>query len=79
MIKVLFFGPIADRMQMRETQLEFTRGMTMQDAIAHFSVQHPSAFSIVAFIAVNQTQIHDKQMVLHDNDEIAFMAKYAGG
>lgn len=79
MIKVLFFGPIADRVQMRETQLEFTRGMTMNDVISHFGVQHPSVFSIVTFIAVNQTQIHDKQMVLQDNDEIAFMAKFAGG
>lgn len=79
MIKVLFFGPVADRVQMRETQVEFTPGMTLHDVISHLGMQHPGAFSLVSFIAVNQTQVHDKQMALHDNDEIAFMAKFSGG
>jgi len=79
MIRVLFFGPVADRVQMREAQLEFTTAMTLHDVIAHLGAQHPGAFSIVSFIAVNQSQVHDKQTVLHDNDEIAFMAKFSGG
>lgn len=79
MIRVLFFGPIADRVQTREMQLEFSTGMTLHDVIAHLGAQHPGAFGIVSFIAVNQTQVHDKQMALHDNDEIAFMAKFSGG
>ena len=79
MIKVLFFGPVADRVQMRETQVEFTQGMTLHNVISHLGMQHPGAFSLVSFIAVNQTQVHDKQMVLHDNDEIALMAKFSGG
>ena len=79
MIKVLFFGPVADRVQMRETQVEYARGITLHNVIAHLGMQHPGAFSLVSFIAVNQTQVHDKQTVLHDNDEIAFMAKFSGG
>jgi molybdopterin converting factor small subunit len=79
MIRILFFGPVADRVQMREMQLEFTTGMTLHDIIAHLGIQHLGAFGIVSFIAVNQTQVRDKQMVLHDNDEIAFMAKFSGG
>ena len=79
MIKVLFFGPIADRMQTREMQLEFVHGMTLHEVIAQLGAQHPSAFGLVSFIAVNQTQIHDKHTVLNDNDEIAFMAKFSGG
>jgi molybdopterin converting factor small subunit len=79
MIKVLFFGPVADRVQMRETQVEFTPGMTLHDVTMHLGAQHPSAFGIVSFIAVNQVQVHDKQTVLNDNDEIAFMAKFSGG
>ncbi len=79
MIKVLFFGPIADRVQMRETRLEFTEGMTMHEVIAYFEVHHPGAFNIVAFISVNQEQIHNKRMALHDNDEIALIAKFSGG
>jgi molybdopterin converting factor small subunit len=79
MIRVLFFGPVADRAQMREMQVEFTSGMTLHDVIAHLGAQYPGAFSIVSFIAVNQTQVHDKKTVLHDSDEIAFMAKFSGG
>ncbi|OGS94921.1 MAG: hypothetical protein A3H31_04525 [Gallionellales bacterium RIFCSPLOWO2_02_FULL_57_47] len=79
MMRILFFGPVADRVKMRETQVEFNAGMTLHDVIARLGVQHPGAFSIVSFIAVNQVQIHDRQMVLNDNDEIAFMAKFSGG
>jgi molybdopterin converting factor small subunit len=79
MIKVLFFGPVADRVRTHEMQLEFAPGMTLHDVIAHLGVQHPGAFSIVSFIAVNQSQVHDKHIPLQDSDEIAFMAKFSGG
>lgn len=79
MIRVLFFGPIAERVQMRETHIEFSTGMTLQQLIDQLGTQHPKAFDIVSFIAVNQQQVHGKQMALHDNDEIAFMAKFSGG
>lgn len=79
MIKVLFFGPVADRVQTRELRIDYTPGMTLHDVIAHIGTAHPGAFSIVSFIAVNQQQVHDKQTVLNDNDEIAFMAKFSGG
>ena len=79
MIRVLFFGPVADRVQMRETQLEFTQSMTLHDVITQLGTRHPDAFSIVSFIAVNQTQVHDRLVALQDNDEIALMAKFSGG
>ncbi len=79
MIRVLFFGPVADRVQTREMQFEFTPGMTLHDITAKLGMQHPGALGIVSFIAVNQNQVHDRQMALHDNDEIALMAKFSGG
>lgn len=79
MIRVLFFGPVADRVQEREMQLAYTAGMKLQDLVAQLEAKHPDAFGIVSFIAVNQAQVHDKQMTLRDNDEIAFMAKFSGG
>lgn len=79
MIRVLFFGPVADRVQTHEMQFEFTQGITLHDITAKVGMQHPSALSIVSFIAINQTQVHDKQTALHDNDEIAFMSKFSGG
>ncbi len=79
MIRVLFFGPVADRVQAREMQLAYTAGMKLQDLIAQLEAKHPDAFGIISFIAINQAQVHDKCMALGDNDEIAFMAKFSGG
>lgn len=79
MIRVLFFGPVVDRVQARQMELEYVPGMTLHDVMARIGAQHPSVFGIVSFIAVNQSQVHDRQMVLHDDDEIAFMAKFSGG
>ena len=79
MISVLFFGPVADRMQTRATQLAFTPGMKLQDVISQISVSHPRVFDIVCFTAVNQIQVKDTQLALSDGDEIAFMAKFSGG
>ena len=79
MIKVLFFGPVAERVREREMQLPYETGMTLHDVIHTVGMQHPGALSIVSFIAVNEQQVHDKQMLLADNDEIALMAKYSGG
>jgi len=79
MIRVLFFGPVVDRVQTREMNFEFAPGMTLHDVMASIGAQHPSVFGIASFIAVNQNQVHDRNMVLHDNDEIAFMAKFSGG
>ncbi len=79
MIRVLFIGPVADRVQTREMQFEYSQGMTLHDITAKVGMQHPGALSVVSFIAVNQTQVHDRQMALHDGDEIALMAKFSGG
>lgn len=79
MIRVLFFGPIAERVGAREMQFDYAPGMTLHDIIARVGMQHPGALSIVSFIAVNQIQITDRQQRLQDGDEIAFMAKFSGG
>jgi molybdopterin converting factor small subunit len=65
--------------QTRETQLDFTPGMKLQDVVTCLSFSHPQAFDIVCFTAVNQVQIKDMHLPLNDGDEIAFMAKFSGG
>lgn len=79
MIRVLFFGPVADRIGQREVRIDHAPGMTLHHVIARIGNAHPGAFSIVSFIAVNQQQVHDRQMTVNDGDEIAFMAKFSGG
>jgi molybdopterin converting factor small subunit len=70
---------VAERVQQRETQLEFAPGMQLREAVAALRVSHPLAFDIVCFTAVNQVQIKDMSLPLNDGDEIAFMAKFSGG
>ena len=79
MIRVLFFGPVAERMKLREMEIVFQAGMRLQDVVSQLQASHPHAFEIVCFTAVNDTQVRDMQLPLADNDEIAFMAKFSGG
>lgn len=79
MIRVLFFGPVAERVGAREMQFEYAPGMTLHDIIARVGMQYPGALSIVSFIAVNQVQTNDRQQILRDGDEVALMAKFSGG
>lgn len=79
MIRILFFGPVVERVGTRNMQLDFSHGMRLQDVVTQLKVQHPEAFEIVCFTAVNDQQTSDMQLLLADNDEIAFMAKFSGG
>ena len=79
MIRMLFFGPIAEAVATRQMQIDFQQGFLLQDVISLLTIHHPKVFEIICFIAVNDVQIRDMQHVLNDNDEIAFMAKYSGG
>jgi len=78
-IRVLFFGPVAERVQTREKQLGFIQGMKLQDVVTVLSAACPQAFDIVSFAAVNQVQVKNMDLPLNDGDEIAFMAKFSGG
>lgn len=79
MIRVLFFGPVVDRVGSRDMQIDFSPGMRLQDVTAQLQARYPQAFEIVCFTAVNDRQTSDMQLPLADNDEIAFMAKFSGG
>ena len=79
MIRVLLFGPAVERVGARNMQLDFSPGMRLLDVIRHLKARHPEAFEMVCFTAVNDQQTSDIQLLLADNDEIAFMAKFSGG
>lgn len=79
MIRILFFGPVAERVGTPEMQIEFEPGWHLQDVVAQLQARYPKAFEVVCFTAVNELQTRDLQLVLADNDEIAFMAKFSGG
>ncbi len=79
MIKVLFFGPVAERIGSSGLQVEYRASLRLQDLRDELAKQHPQAFDIVCFAAVNGSHVHDMSQALADNSEVAFMAKFSGG
>ena len=57
MIKVLFFGPVAERIGGSALQVEHRVGMRLQDLRDELAARHPQAFDIVCFAAVNGGRI----------------------
>ena len=79
MIRVLFFGPVADRVGSNALQVEYRQGMKLQALHDELSALYPQAFEIVCFAAVNGEHVRDMSLTLVDNSEVAFMAKFSGG
>ena len=79
MIKVLFFGPVAERVGKSEVEVEFSAGMSLQDLRAQLQVLHPAAFEIVCFAAVNGEHVLDMSLPLAEHSEVVFMSKFSGG
>jgi molybdopterin converting factor small subunit len=79
MIKVLFFGPVAERIGSNALDIEHRRGMTVQDLRDELARRYPQAFDIVCFTAVDGAQLRDLSQRLDEHSEVAFMAKFSGG
>jgi molybdopterin converting factor small subunit len=79
MIKVLFFGPIADRVGSNMLQVEFRMGMKLQDLRDECAAKYPQAFELVSMVALNGEHARDMSVALNDGAEVAFMAKFSGG
>lgn len=79
MIKVLFFGPVAERVGASEVQVAFKAGMRLQDLRAQLQMLHPVAFEIVCFAAVNGAHVLDMSLPLAEHSEVVFMSKFSGG
>lgn len=79
MIRVLFFGPVAECIGMREVQAAWRPGMFVQNLRDEFAAQYPQAFEIVCLTAVNGEQVRDLAQPLADGSEVAFMSGFSGG
>ena len=79
MIKVLFFGPVAERVGASEVQAEFRDGLRLQDLREQLQAQYPAAFEIVCLAAVNGAHVLDMSLPLADRSEVVFMSKFSGG
>ncbi len=75
MIKVLFFGSIADKLGKRDCILSVCEYMTIDDvleAVGCVGVQP-------LLVAVNQEQVQDMNYIVQDGDEVALMPPFSGG
>lgn len=79
MIKVLFFGPVAERVGASEVQVAFNAGMRLLDLRAQLQSKYPAAFEIVCFAAVNGEHALDMSLPLAEHSEVVFMSKFSGG
>ena len=79
MIRVLFFGPVAEHVGKSEVQAEFRAGLRLQDLRAQLQASYPAAFEIVCFAAVNGAHALDMSLPLSDHSEVVFMSKFSGG
>jgi sulfur-carrier protein len=79
MIKVLFFGPVAERVGASEMQVPFKTGMRLHELRDQLQKLHPAAFEIVCFAAVNGEHALDMSLPLAEHGEVVFMSKFSGG
>ena len=73
MIKVLFFGMIADKVGKQSTTLQ--GDMVLGDVIAAVGCADIKPL----LVAVNQEQVTDMSVMLKDGDEVALMPPFSGG
>ncbi|MDO8350761.1 MAG: MoaD/ThiS family protein [Gallionella sp.] len=79
MIKVLFFGPVVERIGKNALEVGYRDDMTLQELRDELALHYPLAFEIVCFFAVNGQHVRDLALPLADNSEVTFMAKFSGG
>ena len=79
MIRVLFFGPVAEQADCHDIDLDWLPGMQVQDILTRLEAKYPAAMQAVSFMALNEVQIRNPQAVLADGDVLACMAGFSGG
>jgi len=72
-IKILFFGVVAEKIGKREAVV--STGKILADVIAELGCADIQPL----LVAVNQEQTTDMDYVLKDGDEVALMPPFSGG
>ncbi|HEX4909923.1 MAG TPA: MoaD/ThiS family protein [Permianibacter sp.] len=84
MLRVLFFGSLAEQVGMAELALDWQPGwQQVQDVLASLHRSHPAIAQVLAkrrglLIAVNQ-RIGAATAAIADQDELAFLPPVTGG
>lgn len=79
MVRVLFFGMLANKTGMRETTLELKKpSVTVSDILDELRVRFKELPKAPYMIAVNEEQA-GPETVVNDRDEVALMPPFSGG
>lgn len=73
MIKVLFFGVVADKVGKKT--MEICAEVCLGELIRQMACVEIKPL----LVAVNQEQVHDMSIILKDGDEVALMPPFSGG
>ena len=73
MVKVLFFGAVADKLGKRSVDAQ--AGLSLAELIAQLGCTDMQPL----LVAVNQEQIQDMDYIVQDGDEVALMPPFSGG
>ena len=80
MIRVLFFGPVADSVGARQIDVPWRAGLRWQDARDELRARYPEAFERVSIVAIDGERIvGEAEAPLADGSEIVFMSPFSGG
>ncbi len=73
MIKILFFGVVADKVGKQQMQAQ--AGQSLEALIAEVGCADIKPL----LVAVNQEQVNDLSVILKSGDEVAIMPPFSGG
>lgn len=74
-VRVLFFGMIAARLGQHERTVAAAQGMTLATLVSLLDCSEIKPL----LLAVNQQQVSDLNLLIHDGDEVAIMPPFSGG
>ena len=73
MVKILFFGVVADKLGKRSANAQ--AGLSLAELIAQLGCADMQPL----LVAVNQEQVQDMDYIVQDGDEVALMPPFSGG
>ena len=80
MIRVLVFGPLAERIGMRQIEMACRPGLRWQDIRDELRARHREAFDLVSIVAVDGRRVDERDAPpLADDAEVVFMSAFSGG
>ncbi|MDR0633664.1 MAG: MoaD/ThiS family protein [Azoarcus sp.] len=80
MIRVLFFGPVAERIGMSQLEMDYRPGLRWQDIRDELRARHHEAFELVSIVAVDGKRVDERDTPpLADEAEVVFMSAFSGG